>query len=83
MSEDKVPKIMFETKRKKVTEGSIKLHYAKFHNLFPSPNIFWVIKSRSMSRTVHIGKGTQNFGWKRSQQRPSVRSRCRANIIIK
>jgi hypothetical protein len=38
----------------------------------PFTKYLWVIKSKRMSSGVHVGKGIQNFSWKRVQKRPPV-----------
>jgi hypothetical protein len=35
---------VFQPKREKVTGGWKKVHNDELHNLYPSPNINWVIK---------------------------------------
>jgi hypothetical protein len=63
---------MFEPMRKKVLGGSTKTELCEVSLFIPFTKYLWVIKSRSMSSAVHVGKGTQNFSWKRMQQRPPV-----------
>jgi hypothetical protein len=43
---NRVIKKMFGHKREEVIGECRKLHNEEFHDLYPSPNIVWVIKSR-------------------------------------
>jgi hypothetical protein len=43
-------------KRDETVGDSRKLHNVELHNLYPSPNIFRVIKSRSMRWAASMGK---------------------------
>jgi len=44
---------MFGPKREKVTDGCKKLHNTELHNLYSSPDIIRVIKSRRMRWAGH------------------------------
>jgi hypothetical protein len=52
--ENKVPRRIYDPKRKEVTEGQRKLHDAELQNCYSSPNISKVIKSRGMRWTGHV-----------------------------
>jgi hypothetical protein len=45
---------IFGPKRDKVTEKWRKLHNEELHDLYSSPNIVWVIKSRRMRWAEHV-----------------------------
>jgi hypothetical protein len=59
---------MFVPKREEVAEGRRRLHNEEIHNLYASPNIIRVIKSREDAVTGAYGtnggdeKRIQNFG---------------------
>jgi hypothetical protein len=60
---------VFGPKREEVAGGWRRLHNEEIHNLYPSPNVISVIKSRRMRLAVHIAyrrdeKCIQYFGWK-------------------
>jgi hypothetical protein len=65
---------IFGPKKKKVTGLRRKLHNEELHNLYPSPNIVKVIKSRRMvgGKCEHVGdrKYEQNFSRKSQGKRP-------------
>jgi len=46
--ENRALRRIFEPNRDEVTGEYRKLHNEELNNLYPSPNIFWVIKSRRM-----------------------------------
>jgi hypothetical protein len=48
--ENKVLRRMFGPKRDEVTGGWRKLHNEELHDLYPSPSIIRIIKSRKMRR---------------------------------
>jgi hypothetical protein len=50
--ENRVLRRTFGRKRDEVTGGWRKLHNQELHNLYSSPNIIRMIKSRRMSRQV-------------------------------
>jgi hypothetical protein len=54
MFENRVLRRIFGTKRDKVTGGWRKLHNEEPHNLYPSPSIILIIKSRRMRWTGHV-----------------------------
>jgi hypothetical protein len=47
---------IFGLKRDRVTEGWRKLHNEELHNLYPSPSIIRIIKSRRMRWAVHVAR---------------------------
>jgi len=47
---------IFEPKREEVARNRTKLHNEKLHNLYTSPNIISVIKSRRVRWTVHVAR---------------------------
>jgi len=67
---------------KEVTEGWAKLHNEELHNLYTSPNIIRVIKSRSMRLTEHVAltgemRNTYNiFIREPGGKKPRGRPRC-------
>jgi hypothetical protein len=52
--ENKVLRRIFGPKRDEVTGGWRKLHNEEFHNLYSSPSIITMIKSRRMRWTGHV-----------------------------
>jgi hypothetical protein len=52
--ENRVLRRIFGPKRDEVTGEWSKLHNKKLHDLYSSPNIVWVIKSRRMRWVGHI-----------------------------
>jgi hypothetical protein len=57
--EDRALRRKFEPKRDRVTEGWRKLHNEELHNLYSSPSIIRIIKSRRMrwaGRVARIGE---------------------------
>jgi hypothetical protein len=53
---NRVLRKLFGTKRDKVTEEWIKLHNEELHDLYSSPNIVQVIKSRCAGYVARMGK---------------------------
>jgi hypothetical protein len=53
-SENRVLRRIFETEREEVKEDLIKLHNEKLHDLYFSPNIIRMIKSKSMRWKHHV-----------------------------
>jgi hypothetical protein len=47
---------IFAPKRDEVTGGLRKLHKAELHNLYSSPNIIRMIKSRTMRWVGHVAR---------------------------
>jgi hypothetical protein len=54
MFENRVMRRIFGTKRDEVTGGWRKLHNEELHNLYSSPSIIRMIKSRRMKLSVHV-----------------------------
>jgi hypothetical protein len=48
VSENRVLRRIFEPKKEEVAGGWSKLHNEELHNLYASPNIIMVVKSRRM-----------------------------------
>jgi hypothetical protein len=47
---------IFGSKREELTGGWRKLHHEELHDLYSSPNIITVIKSRRMRWVVHVDR---------------------------
>jgi hypothetical protein len=56
MFENRVLRRIFGSKRGEVTEEWRKLHNEELHNLYSSPNIIRMIKSRSMRLAGHVAR---------------------------
>jgi hypothetical protein len=54
--ENRVLRRMFGSKRDEVIGGWRTLRYEELHNLYYSPNIIRMIKSRSMRWAVHVAR---------------------------
>jgi hypothetical protein len=54
VTENRVLRIIFGPKREEVTGGWRRLHNEELHNLYASPNIIRVIKSRRIRWMDHI-----------------------------
>jgi hypothetical protein len=54
--ENRALRRIFELKRDKVTRGRRKLRNTDLHNLYSLPDIFRMIKSRSMRLARHVGR---------------------------
>jgi hypothetical protein len=72
--ENRVLRRIFVPKRDEVTGGWRKLHNEELHNLYSSPNIIRIIKSRKMRWTghvEHIGRRGMHveFWWKNQKER--------------
>jgi hypothetical protein len=52
--ENRVLRRIFGPKRDEVTGGWRKLHYEELHNLYSSPSIIRIIKSRRMRWAGHV-----------------------------
>jgi hypothetical protein len=79
---------IFGPKRKKVAGGWRRLHDEELHNLYPSPNIIRMIKSRRMRWMGHVARIREKSNaykilvGKPQGKRPCVRSRTgRENIL--
>jgi hypothetical protein len=53
---NRVLRRIFEPKRDEVTGGWTKLHNEELHNLYPSPNIIRMIKSRRIRWAGHVAR---------------------------
>jgi hypothetical protein len=60
--ENKVLRKIFGTKRDEVTGEWRRLHSEEFHNLYCSPNIIRVIKSRRMRWARRVGRMVERRG---------------------
>jgi hypothetical protein len=47
---------IFGPKRDRVTGGWRKLHNEELHNLYPSPSIIRIIKSKKMKWAIHVAR---------------------------
>jgi hypothetical protein len=54
VSENRVLRRIFGSKRTEVTGDWRKLHYEELHNLYSSPNIIRMIKSRRLRWAGHV-----------------------------
>jgi hypothetical protein len=54
--EDRVLRRIFGPKRDEVTGGRRKLHNEELHNLYSSPSIIRMVKSRKMRRAGHVAR---------------------------
>jgi len=80
---------IFGPKRDEVTEEWRKLHNEELNDLYCSPNIAWVIKSRRMGWAVHVARIGERRGINRilvgkpEEKRPLGRPRHRWEDNIK
>ena len=87
--ENRVLRRIFGPRRDEVTGAWRKLHNEKLNDLYSSPNIFWVIKSRRMRWEGHVarmGERRSVYGvlvGKPERKRPLVRPRRRWEDNIK
>jgi len=81
--ENRVLRRIFGPKRDEVTGEWRRLHIEELYNVYSSPNIFQVIKSRSMSWAGHVAYMVERRGVYRALvgkpegRRPHGRPRCR------
>jgi hypothetical protein len=54
--ENRVLRRIFGPKREEVAGGWRRLHNEKLHNLYASPNVITVIKSRRVRRAGHVAR---------------------------
>jgi hypothetical protein len=54
--EKRVLRSMFGPWRDEVTRGWRRLHNEELHNFYSSPNIINLIKSKGMTRAVHVAR---------------------------
>jgi hypothetical protein len=60
--ENRVLRRIFRPKRDEVTGGWRKLHNEELHNLYSSPSIIRVIKSRRMRWARHVARMWEDIG---------------------
>jgi hypothetical protein len=81
--ENRLPRRIFEPKRDEVMGDWRKLHNEELHNLYSSPSIIRVIKSRRMRWAEHVARmGEKRNAYrilmgKPEGKRPLGRPRCR------
>jgi hypothetical protein len=77
VSENRVPRRIFELKRDEVTGGWRKLHNEELHNEYSSPSIIRMIKSKSRKWAWHvprIGRRGIHIGyWWESQKEKTTK----------
>jgi hypothetical protein len=85
--ENRVLRRIFEQKRDEVTGGWRKLHEEELHNLYSSPSIIIMIKSRKMKWACSTNGSKRNayriLVGKPERKRPLGRPRCRRVDNIK
>ena len=59
---NRVLRRMFRPKRDEVTEKGRKGHKEELNDLYSSPNIVWVIKSRRMRWAEHVARRGESRG---------------------
>ena len=89
MFESRVLKKIFGPKRDEVTGQWRRLHNEKLYDIYPSPNIIWVITSRKMRQNGHkarmgVRTGTYRVLVRGPEGKTSLgRPRCRRKNNIK
>jgi hypothetical protein len=66
--ENRVLRRIFRPKRDEVTGDWRKIHIEEIHNLYSTPNIIRMIKSRRMRRGGHVARMGRNW-WKSQKER--------------
>jgi hypothetical protein len=79
--ENRVLRRIFRQRRDEVTGDWRKLHNEELHNLYSSPNIIRMIKSRRMrwaGRVARMGRRGIHIGywWESQKERPLGRPKC-------
>jgi hypothetical protein len=88
MFENRVLRRIFGPKRVEVTREWRELHNEELNDLYSSPNIIWVIKSRKMRWVGHVAHIVERRGsytilvWKPEGKRPLGRPRHKDGRII-
>jgi hypothetical protein len=60
---NRVLRKIFVSKREEVTRNWRKLHKNELHDLYSSPNIFWVVEQRRIMCWVgHVASGQERIG---------------------
>jgi hypothetical protein len=87
--ENRVLRRIFGPKRDKVTGEWRRLHNEEFNDLYSSPNIIWLIKSRRLRWAGHVARMNKGSGayrilvWRPQGRRPLGRPKHRWEGDIK